>query len=228
MSKNNMEIESNASQIGAKKLWKIVRIVFYMLRKGMSKSKLILDMQIAFQDMLKRGKIAGKAISDLMLHPPQYTTSSFTCKSNHNDVIAMSSYITRREYEFSCSNSPVFPTYNKRRRNRTYKSDEIAVVQKVFDILNTTSTTYDAAGTTTIASSYSPLALLGFGKSPNNVRKLRVTDSPFPLKDSEENYNSQVDKDAEEFIKKFYKELKQQKKIASLESPSPYHVYARG
>lgn len=218
-----MEIESSAP---AEKLWNIVRIVLYMLRKGMSKSKLILDIQFAFQDMLKRGKIAGKAISNLMLHPPHYSSPSFTCKS-HNDV-AMS-FITRREYEFSCSNSPVFPMYfanSKRRRNRTYKSHEIALVQKVFEILNTTtSTNYDAAGTTAIAAS--PLALLGFGKTPNNVRKLRVTDSPFPLKDSEENYNSQVDKDAEEFIKKFYKDLKQQKKIAALESPSPYHVYAR-
>ncbi|WMV60014.1 hypothetical protein MTR67_053399 [Solanum verrucosum] len=181
--------------------------MFYMLRKGMLKSKL---MQITLQDMLKRGKIVGKASS-----------SSFTCKSNNNNDVAMS-FITRREYEFSCSNSPKFPLYfanNKRRRNRTYKSGEIDVVQKVFEILNTTSTSYEAVA--------SPLALLGFGKSPNNVRKLRVTDSPFPVKDSEENYNSQVDKDAEEFIKKFYKDLKQQKKIASLESPSPYHVYAR-
>ncbi|KAG5569685.1 hypothetical protein H5410_059451 [Solanum commersonii] len=220
-----MEIEPSAPQIAGKKLWNIVRIMFYMLRKGMLKSKL---MQITLQDMLKRGKIVGKAISNLMLHPPHYSSSSFTCKSNNNNDVAMS-FITRREYEFSCSNSPKFPLYfanNKRRRNRTYKSGEIDVVQKVFEILNTTSTSYEAGGTTSIAVA-SPLALLGFGKSPNNVRKLRVTDSPFPIKDSEENYNSQVDKDAEEFIKKFYKDLKQQKKIASLESPSPYHVYAR-
>lgn len=218
-----MEIEPCTPRIAAKKLWNIVRVMFYMMRKGMSKSKFILDMQIALQDMLKKCKISSKAISNVMLHPSHYSSSSFTCKSNHNDV-AMS-FITRREYEFSCSNSPVFPLYfsnNKRRRNRTYKSEEIAVVQKVFEILNTTSTSYEAGGTTG-----SPLGLLGFGKSPNNVRKLRVTDSPFPIKDSEENYNSQVDKEAEEFIKKFYKDLKQQKKIASLESPSPYHVYAR-
>lgn len=220
-----MEIEPSAPQIAGKKLWNIVRIMLYMLRKGMLKSKLILDIQIPFQDMLKRGKIAGKAISNLMLHPPHCSSSSFTCISNNNNDVAMS-FITRREYEFSCSNSPKFPLYfanNKRRRNR---KGEIDVVQKVFEILNTTSTSHEAGGTTSIALA-SPLALLGFGKSPNNVRKLRVTDSPFPIKDSEENYNSQVDKDAEEFIQKFYKDLKQQRKIASLESPSPYHVYAR-
>ncbi|XP_060211536.1 uncharacterized protein LOC132638783 [Lycium barbarum] len=209
-----MEIELSVPQLVVKKLWNIVRIVFYMLRKGMSKS-----IHIALQDMLKRGKIAGKAISNIMLHP-HYSSSSFTCKSN-NDV-AMS-FVTRREYEFSCSNSPAFPLYfaNKRRRNHRYKSEEIAVMQKVFEMLNTTTNTtnYDAA----VAS---PLALPGFGKTPN-VRQLRVTDSPFPLKDSEENNNSQVDKDAEEFIKNFYKDLKQQKKIAALESPSPYHVCAR-
>ncbi|MCD7451936.1 hypothetical protein HAX54_014200 [Datura stramonium] len=228
-----MEIESSAPRLAAKKLWNIVRIMLYMLRKGMSNCKInILDIQIAVQHMLKRGKIVGKAISNLMLHPPPHLyASSFTCKSN--DVVA-TSFITRRDYEFSCSNSPVFPLYfaannnnkrsSRRRNNRPYKTDEIEIVQKVFEILNNTSTNYDAAGTAAV----SPLmALPGFGKSPNNVRQLRVTDSPFPLKETEENYNPQVDKDAEDFIKKFYKDLKQQKRIAALESPSPYHVCAR-
>lgn len=71
----------------------------------------------------------------------------------------------------------------------------------------------------------SPLTTLpGFGCSPL-VRQLRVSDSPFPLQDAEEN-NHQVDKDAEEFINKFYKNLKQQKRMAALESPSPYHIWA--
>lgn len=71
----------------------------------------------------------------------------------------------------------------------------------------------------------SPMVLPGFGKSPM-VRQLRVTDSPFPLKDNEE-VDAQVDKAAEEFIKNFYKELKQQKKKAALESPSPFHKWGR-
>lgn len=68
------------------------------------------------------------------------------------------------------------------------------------------------------------MVLPGFGHSPA-VRQLRVTDSPFPVKDNEE--NPQVDKDAEEFIKKFYKDLKQQRRVAALDSPSPYHIWAR-
>ncbi|KAJ0709577.1 hypothetical protein HanRHA438_Chr09g0428051 [Helianthus annuus] len=47
----------------------------------------------------------------------------------------------------------------------------------------------------------------GFGKSPM-VRQLRVTDSPFPLSNEEE--DSHVDEAAEKFIMKFYNELRRQ------------------
>ncbi len=52
-------------------------------------------------------------------------------------------------------------------------------------------------------------ALPGFGRSPM-VRQLRITDSPFPLRDIDED-SVHVDKAAEEFIERFYKELRQQK-----------------
>lgn len=56
-------------------------------------------------------------------------------------------------------------------------------------------------------------ALPGFGKSPM-VRQLRITDSPFPIREVEE--DSHVDEAAEEFISKFYKDLRRQNEIASL------------
>lgn len=56
-------------------------------------------------------------------------------------------------------------------------------------------------------------ALPGFGRSPM-VRQLRITDSPFPLKDIDE--DGEVDKAAEEFIERFYNELKKQKMDGSL------------
>lgn len=56
-------------------------------------------------------------------------------------------------------------------------------------------------------------ALPGFGKSPM-VRQLRITDSPFPLRDVEE--DSHVDEAAEEFISKFYKDLRRQNEVAAL------------
>ncbi|KAM7519426.1 hypothetical protein LguiB_018388 [Lonicera macranthoides] len=203
----------------AKRLWSIVRIVFYMMRKEVSKTKLFLDLPM----MLKRSKLAGKAIGNLMLqHHHHY--AALGCRS---DDIRMS-YVSAREYEFSCSNSPAFPSYFPKRKHhhhhhhhlhhhgrRQYHStgDDIYVVKKVFDILNN----YDAVEA-------SPLTLPGFGRSPT-VRQLRVTDSPFSVKDTED--NPQVDKAAEDFIEKFYKELKQQNRMIALDSPSPYHKWVR-
>ncbi|KAL0333856.1 UNVERIFIED_CONTAM: hypothetical protein Sangu_1541800 [Sesamum angustifolium] len=159
----------------AKKLWNIVRIVFYMMRKSLAKSKIMLDLHM----LLKRGKLASKAaIGNLMLHHNHNYYSALTCRSN--DVTT--SFVSPREYEFSCSNSPAYGP--SKRRNHVNRHHQ-----------------------------------------PDHDLKLRVTDSPFPVKDPEENH--QVDRDCEEFIKKFYKDLKNQKRIAALESPSPYHIRAR-
>lgn len=62
----------------------------------------------------------------------------------------------------------------------------------------------------------------GNGNKSPFVRQLRVTDSPFPLKDGkgnnkeEEEEDIKVSKAAEEFIQRFYRNLRMQK---SLESP---------
>ncbi|KAL0345185.1 UNVERIFIED_CONTAM: hypothetical protein Sradi_4349800 [Sesamum radiatum] len=196
-----MEIEKSPPEI-AKKLWNIVRIVFYMMRKSLAKSKIMLDLHM----LLKRGKLASKAaIGNLMLHHHHHY-SALTCRSN--DVAT--SFVSPREYEFSCSNSPAYRRNHVQRHHQPDHHD-LKVMHKVFDILNR----YDVVEA-------SPLP--GFGHSPVG-RQLRVTDSPFPVKDPEENH--QVDRDCEEFIKKFYKDLKNQKRVAALESPSPYHVWAR-
>ncbi|KAJ4708519.1 Avr9/Cf-9 rapidly elicited protein [Melia azedarach] len=204
-----MEIEPRPPVV-AKKLWNIVRVVFYMMKAGISKSKLMVD----FHLMLKRGnKLAGKAIGNLLFHHH----SSFSCRSNDAHL----SFVSPKEYEFSCSNSPAFyPFYALKRKHHhhhhlpksSYKYDDVTTVQavqKVLEMLNNNDQAVEASPLTTLP---------GFGRSPM-VRQLRITDSPFPLKDEGD---SQVDKAAEEFIKKFYKDLKsQQKTMAALESP--YH-----
>ncbi|EXB59783.1 hypothetical protein L484_010894 [Morus notabilis] len=220
-----MEIEPRPSVV-AKKLWNIVRIVLIMMRKGLSKSKLMVD----FHLLLKRGKLAGKAMAEnFILH--HY--SAFSCRSN--DAV---SFISPREYEFSCSNSPAnFNPFHFNKRNkhhhhhhnnynlsRSYNYDDVSstvtAVQKVLEMYlsNNNSTNhgnYHLGGDQTVEAS--PLVMLpGFGKSPL-VRQLRITDSPFPLKD--EGGDNQVDVKAEDFINKFYKNLKLQKKMSYLESP---------
>ncbi|XVE98097.1 hypothetical protein REPUB_Repub03eG0076000 [Reevesia pubescens] len=210
-----MEVEASP-QVVAKKLWNIVRIVFLMLKTGISKSKLMVDLHF----MLKKGKYnAGKAISNLVFHHKVHDhLSALSCKSHDAHL----SFISPREYEFSCSNSPAFypfSAHHKRKhhnhhhyfgKSSNYRYDDVttvAAVQKVLDMLNNEAAAVEA----------SPMVLPGFGRSPL-VRQLRVTDSPFPLKDEGD---SQVDKAAEEFINKFYKDLKLQKRTSSsFESPA--------
>ncbi|XP_019200051.1 PREDICTED: uncharacterized protein LOC109193649 [Ipomoea nil] len=209
-----MEIEQITPQIVGKKLWNIVRIVFYMVRKGVSKSKLIhLNLQLALQLMLKRGKLAaGKALS-------HHYSALITCRSHHS--VRVFTGHAPHDYEFSCSNTPAALFHHhasKRSRNhRRENKIDADVFQRVFEMLN------DRPEAAVDGSPFT--ALPGFGRTPT-VRQLRVTDSPFPLKDSEE-INSQVDMDAEEFIRKFYTQLNLQSKKAALESPSPYHIRAR-
>ncbi|XP_057447208.1 uncharacterized protein LOC130739013 [Lotus japonicus] len=199
-------MEPQTSQpVVAKKAQNIIRIILFMLKEGIAKSKLMLDLHL----LLKRGKLAAaKAIANtLTLHHHR--------RHQHSSV-------SPQDYEFSCSNSPaiMFPIikrhnkkyHHSRRHNHHYEDiSTVHAVQKMLEMLNN-SDKVEA----------SPLvALPGFGKSPIGIKQLRITDSPFPLKDEEGDHNNQVDLAAEEFIKRFYKDLNLQQKMAAIESP--YH-----
>ncbi|XP_021741418.1 uncharacterized protein LOC110707694 [Chenopodium quinoa] len=227
-----MEIEPSNKKIIGKKLWSILRIVLMMVKKGISKSKLILDLNLLF----KRGnELAGKAINGFIIHH-----NSLICKPNNPNY----HFTSPKGYEFSCSNTPKSGPFqlmmaNQKRskskhghRRHNYQLENpstMSAVQRVLEMLNThEGPTASPLGTGMGIGGQGHNALSGFGyeKSPL-VRQLRVTDSPFPLKDGkgnkeEEEEDVKVNKAADEFIKKFYKNLMMQK---SLESPC--HVYAR-
>ncbi|KAG6398065.1 hypothetical protein SASPL_139516 [Salvia splendens] len=85
----------------AKKFWSVVRVLYFMLRKGISKAKLLSDLST----MLKRGKIAGKAaIHNLIFH---HAAADTAAAARRRDPI--------NEYEFSCSSSPAFtfPSFHR-------------------------------------------------------------------------------------------------------------------
>ncbi|XP_009776771.1 uncharacterized protein LOC107791111 [Nicotiana tabacum] len=154
----------------AKKFWKIVRAAFFMLRKGISKQKLMLDIKL----MVKRSKIGSckSAVQNLMFHHTHHLSLNkrnkhTTTLSNENDVVLV---------------------------------DEAVV--KVLEMIQCTETAYSPANN-----------LPGFGRTPI-VRKLRVTDSPFPLRSEEDNYNH-VDEAADEFISKFYRNLRRQSSLSA-------------
>ncbi|KAJ7951724.1 Avr9/Cf-9 rapidly elicited protein [Quillaja saponaria] len=192
----------------AKRVWSIMRVVFFMLRKSISKGKLMTDLNM----MMKRGKIAGKAISNLMFHHHHHHGGSNSSLRSHDSHISFSA---PREYEFSCSNTPnyFFPISKRHRHHHNYfftcahapptQEDEVVTVNAVKVVLEMFNNE--------VVVEASP-ALPGFGRSPM-VRQLRITDSPFPLNTTADDDNH-VDEAAEEFIKRFYKELNKQKRMA--------------
>ncbi|KAL5697573.1 hypothetical protein ACHQM5_028699 [Ranunculus cassubicifolius] len=177
------------AQVAVEKLWGIVRVFLFMIKRGISKNKLILELHHL---MMKRGKGVRKSIEHLVLNDH----SSFSCKPHDAHL----SFISPREYEFSCSNTPAYTFHSKRKhhqhRRHHHDNNEMTSVRKVFEMLNQ----HDATQA-------SPLL---FGKSPL-VRQLRITDSPFPLGDCE--VSSHVDKEAEEFIQRFHEQLRWQNMI---------------
>ncbi|KAM7471771.1 hypothetical protein LguiA_009954 [Lonicera macranthoides] len=191
----------------AKKLRSIIRVIFFMLKNNISKSKLIVDLNM----MMKRGKIAGKTLQNLMFH---HNTDNFP-----SDVGQVSFTSRPGEYEFSCSNTPahfnnIFPfLLTKKGKHHNTNNHHHS---RFFSCAHAPATDDDGPALVQalemLNSEEASPALPGFGRTPM-VRQLRVTDSPFPLRDVV--VDSHVDEAAEEFITKFYNELRHQNKMAS-------------
>ncbi|KAI3737657.1 hypothetical protein L2E82_27666 [Cichorium intybus] len=188
----------------AKKIWSLVRVIFFMLRKGISKTKFFADLHM----MIKRGKLAGKALHNLLFHHHHNWAASTFHRHSHPLFFPTPS---PDEYEFSCKDTPPYPlslfSIHKKHQNKHHHlatphtppppdvSDDIiidAAVMKALEMLTSTTA--------------SP-ALPGFGKSPM-VKQLRITDSPFPLSNGDE--DGHVDDAAERFIMRFYNDLRRQ------------------
>ncbi|KAL3528701.1 hypothetical protein ACH5RR_008023 [Cinchona calisaya] len=209
-------MEQNMPMI-AKKFWHMLRVAYFMLRKGISKGKLMIDLNM----MMKRGKIAGKAIQNLMFHHHHSHHSSATFTANHhrrsNDKHLPFGAPSGEYYEFSCSNSPAYPNFhlpfhlNKRNKHTNLFSCTHVPDTREDDVMAVHALT---RALEMLHSETASPALPGFGKSPM-VRQLRITDSPFPLKDVDDEDSHVVDEAAEKFISKFYKDLRRQNAMAA-------------
>ncbi|KAL8113813.1 uncharacterized protein LOC141665373 [Apium graveolens] len=182
--------------IVAKKVWSMVRALYFMLRKEKSNTKLMLSIKM----MMKRGKLARKALNKFMLHHQ----AKDTVVDSHQ---YLSSNVLPGEYIYSCTDTPLF-----RLKSRSGSSshrffscayatptlddgDEMSVniaVMKALEMLQSDEVA---------AASVHP----GFGRSP----VVRITDSPYPIRQVHQE-DSCVNEAAEEFIQKFYKDLKKQ------------------
>ncbi|KAJ4729598.1 Avr9/Cf-9 rapidly elicited protein [Melia azedarach] len=206
-----MEIHSTVNSVAAKRLWNVVRITFFMIRKGLiSKRKLIMDMNL----MMKRGKLLRKSLSNLMSH------------HHHHHHHHHSKHMTRgsfgiQEYEFSCSNSPnpVFFHASKRKHHYFpcinppevieeedyFEQEPKAVVLVPRTPEYTFNFRFDAADLAP-GENRSPLP------SPFSVRV-----SNYSSEDENDTGNGQVDDEAEEFIRRFYEQLRVQSRMQLLQ-----------
>jgi hypothetical protein len=131
-----------------------------------------------------------------------------------------------REVEFSCTTTPSYPQYYglfpfKGRGGRgrgDYGGLDAAAVARAFEMMSADvesgRATPAVAGVATATPS--PMVAWILGRSPAGVRPLRVTDSPFPVV-PEGGSNERVDAECDDFIQRFYEQLRLQHSVATPE-----------
>lgn len=208
-----MEVHSNVNSVIAKRLWNVVRITFFMVRKGLvSKRKLLMDMNL----MMKRGKLLRKSLSNLMSHHHHH--------HHHSKHVTRGSFGIQ-EYEFSCSNSPNPVFFHVSKRKHHYfpcinppevieeedEEDDYEVEPKAVALVPKTpeytfNFRFDTVDLTPAEKRSSPL------RSPFSVRV-----SNYSSEEENDSGNQQVDDDAEEFIRRFYEQLRSQSRMQLLQ-----------
>ncbi|KAG9447335.1 hypothetical protein H6P81_013463 [Aristolochia fimbriata] len=211
-----MEVHPRVNSVLPKRLWNFLRIAFYMMRKGLvSKRKLIIDMNL----MMKRGKVLGKKTFGNLIHHHHHHSSSRVPVRGYG----------LQEYEFSCSNSPNPVFFHVGKRKHHY-----------FPCINAQDEDPEEEMTPPPPTAVVPVRKIEY-PSPEysfNFRldgggdfapgeKLSPLRSPFSVQVSD--YSGideagdggigtpQVDAAAEEFIRRFYDQLRMQSRTALLQ-----------
>ncbi|KAF6134036.1 hypothetical protein GIB67_038327 [Kingdonia uniflora] len=188
-----MEVHSPAKSVIAKRLWNILRITFFMIRKGLiSKRKMMMDMSL----MMKKGKVMRKTLGNLMFH--------------HHSKHATRGEFGKNDYEFSCSNSPnpIFFHPTSKRRHHYFSCIKPHEPEEPKYIVSQ-EYSYNFQFSTDLAPEEKLTSPL---KSPFSVRV-----SNYSEVDENDGNNREVDNDAEEFIRRFYEQLRVQSRMQLLE-----------
>jgi len=197
-------IHSGVNHVSAKRLWNFLRIAFFMMRKGLiSKRKMLMDMHL----MMERGRVYGKSLGNLVFH-----------HSKGNGAPGGGSGL--QEYEFSCSNSPAI--FNMGKRKHHYFPTNILH----FPCMNPHQVEDEDEPNTFVfpnmdyGNEYLSKGCLDHHNLPA-VQKLSPLLSPLRRRISssfgDEDNGHQVDRHAEEFIAKFYEQLKLQNRMSLLQ-----------
>ncbi|KAK7267112.1 hypothetical protein RIF29_19776 [Crotalaria pallida] len=194
------------SPVIAKRLWNVLRITFFMIRKGLiSKRKLIMEMNL----MMKKWKLLRKSLSNLMYH-----------HHHHSKSLARGGFGIQ-EYEFSCGNSPnpVFFHVPKRKHHFIFpciNTPEVieGVSEVTKDVVLVPKTPEYTFNLSFDASDFAS----GDKKSPAVLSPFSVRISNYSSADeNEEGGNGQVDEQAENFIRRFYEQLRMQSHMQLLQ-----------
>ncbi|GJN19396.1 hypothetical protein PR202_gb06672 [Eleusine coracana subsp. coracana] len=215
----------------ARRMWRVLRAVLYMLRRGVpSGRKLAMDLHL----LLHRGKVAGKALGDLLTsHHGHHRdaapfavdgaaarSSSFSCRAlDPAAAVHEPCSRRRREVEFSCSNTPTSGLLGGKRgrRNRRdglpqYYNYDAADVARVFELLNDDGLFADADDQPAAVKTPTPAAYA----TPSPARLLWAFARSSPAKSPAAAASSgEVDRRADEFIRRFYEQLRAQRSAAS-------------
>ncbi|RDX63924.1 hypothetical protein CR513_57584, partial [Mucuna pruriens] len=180
------------SPVVAKRLWNVVRVSFFMMRKGLiSKRKMIMDMNL----MMKKGKVVRKSLGNLM--------SSNHDQHHHKNQKSVGFGV---HYEFSCSNSPnpVFFQMPKRKHHFNFPCINAPEVLEEEPRFSLEVESFDVPKA--VVTEKSPLL------SPFSVRVSNYS----ALDENEEVGNGLVDDQAEDFIRRFYEQLRTQSPVQFL------------
>lgn len=234
-----------------RRLWRVVRAVLYMLRRGLPSGgkKLSLDLHL----LLHRGKIAGKALGELFLalHHGRHagSSSSFSCRALDPSLAVHEPALrARREVEFSCSNTPSSASAGdggglgllsrRIRRSRRepaagisgggggyyyqqqYCCYDAAEVARVFELLNDDDADSEEPSGASASATPSPAQLLYWAAAAAGPYAGRHQAAPrggvaAGSSSSPDVGGAQVDRQADEFIRRFYEQLRAQRSAAS-------------
>lgn len=196
------------SQIAAKKIWDYLRAVLFMLKvkSVISKRKLIMDVNI----FMNRSKFIGKSLTNLLTHKHHH-------HHQHSHHHSMKNPSLLNEYEFSCDNSPN-PLYFHAKRGHNNKRGYFACLNAPLVEEGGGEDDQDADIRTPLRLEYTSQELCGLMTSGTSPFDVRVSDFS-SLEEEGSTGNGGVDSQAEEFIRRFYEQLKKQKDVGLLEYP---------
>ncbi|KAK9069744.1 hypothetical protein SSX86_010138 [Deinandra increscens subsp. villosa] len=216
----------------AKKLWSLMRVMFFLLKKNISKTKFFSDLNTMLS---KRSKIAGKSLHNLLFHHHHHHHPSAVHRHPHHLPFPTPPPSDDDDDEFSCTTTPQNPLSiisPSHKNHRTHASPPC--VDNIVEMLTTAAAASPGFGvgkelriTDSPLSNISPshkkhrtqaappcvddivemltteaAASPGFGVG----KELRITDSPFPLSNGDG--DGKVDEAADRFIMRFYNSLR--------------------